>query len=104
MSYPNHPKTCVVVAEVGPPSDHLPLNNATVKKWNQLIRDSVATTNDCPLSVVNDLLEERRRMEIRKASKLVVEPSLPSHSMVFNFGGPRGVAGFGGFGVPAPVP
>ena len=100
----NHPKPCVVVAEAGPPSDHLPLNNAAVKKWNQLIRDGVATTDDCPPSVVNDLLEERRRMEIRKASKLAVEPSLPGHSMIFNFGGPGGAAGFGEFRAPAPAP
>ena len=71
---------------------------------NQLIRDGVATTDDCPLSVVNDLLGEQRRMEIRKTSKTTVEPLLPGHSMVFNFSCPGGAAGFGGFEVPTPVP
>jgi len=84
----NYPRPCVPLPGYG----HLFLNLGAVKKWNQLIKDGDATVRECPVSVVADLLAERRRTEDRKASAKAADlPNGPGSVINQFFGGAQGL-------------
>ena len=88
----NSTRPCVAVPGYG----HCQLTTPAVKKWNQMIRDGVARMEDCPASVMEDLVTEDMRTNTRKPISKVagggVGDSHPAVIQYFGGSGP-GVAG-----------
>ena len=82
-------RACVAIAGYG----HVQLTPPAVKKWNQMIRDSVAKIEECPAAVVDNLVQELNRTAARSKSQPKLSGGIDSHpTIVQYFGGAGGFA------------